>query len=94
MILGAFSTHSATRSGADCRPSALVPQERIRNAQLSRLSTSQCSRDAEHNLHADVGALGRANVPCFGHFARSDAEGLDGLHQLVRAVEAVGGTGH
>ena len=89
VILGAFRTHSATHSGTDCRPSALVPQERIRNAQLSRLSTSQCPRDAENNLHADVGAEERAKVPYFGHFARSDVEGLDGLHQLVWPVEAV-----
>ena len=37
---------------------------------------------------------GRAQFRIFADCARSDAEGLDGLHQLVWAVEAWGGTGH
>ena len=41
-------------------------------------------------LNASVGAHGRAQFPHFADCARSDAEGLDGLHKLVWAVEAVG----
>ena len=48
----------------------------------------------EFYLDFFVGAGGRAKVPYFGHFARSDVYGLDGSHQLVWAVEAVGDTCH
>ena len=67
-------TQSATHSGAD---------RRQRTVQLFLVPQA-----AEQNLDAAVGAQGRAKLPYLGHFARSDVEGLDGLHQLVWAVEA------
>ena len=45
---------------------------------------------AEQNLDVAAGTVGRAQLPIFGHCARSDVAGLDGLHQLVWAVEAGG----
>ena len=67
--------------------------EPLRNAQWSRLSTSQCLQVAEQSHRKSElggGAVGRAQLPYFGHCARSDVNGHDGLHQLVWAVEAEG----
>ena len=43
-----------------------------------------------HSCLVTVGTVGRAQLPIFGHCARSDVNGLDGSHQLVWAVEAGG----
>ena len=89
VILGAFCTQSATHSGTDCRRSALVPSGTHSQRTVEQIVDAAVPKEI---LNAVFGALERAKLPYFGHFARSDVEGLDGLHQLVWAVEAGGRT--
>ena len=71
-----------------------LPPWCLRNAFATHSGADCRRRSTQDFLDVDVGAQGRAQFPHFADCARSDAEGLDGRHQLVWAVEAVGSTGH
>ena len=79
-------TQSATHSEADRRPGGLlVPQERIRNGQCC---SSSCPRLPSRTWTWTSEPTDVRSCPILGTVARSDVDGLDGLHQLVWAVEA------
>ena len=81
------------RSLTSCWEILLAPQERIRNAQWSRLfeSVPQVAEEILHptSEHA-VEQIGRAKVLVFMHVARSDVEGFDGLHNIPFVYSSTG----